>query len=162
MSPPPPEYVQHAGHTPRLSDLPAGHGQDTPTRFGTKHNESIFHNYDHDDDPPLKGPLILPTNPNEGGNSILSTLGSKLQEVAEDPGHATPAVLAHTLPIDFAQAAARQQKAEGDEQGDSKRHLSDPGITIVPTETLGDAGPRLKVKRSMNFGAPLGSLGGFR
>lgn len=73
LSPPPPEYVQHAGHTPRPADLlPAEDcGHDTPTRLGTEHNAGFggnddYDDYDHDEDPALKGPLILPTDPGDG------------------------------------------------------------------------------------------------
>ncbi|KAL9097415.1 MAG: hypothetical protein Q9165_000311 [Trypethelium subeluteriae] len=155
LSPPPPKNRAYAGHTPlqpealSVSNTPGG--QDTPTMRNTHQNaEAPVPPEDdpvHDvmEDRALTGPLGLPTNPENGGAMIISALEEKLQDAVQFPGHSRPTVLQGTV----------------SEDGDGCEAPADdrPSPFNPKTQSTGvDAGPKLKVKRSLNFGAPIGAL----
>ncbi|KAI9691690.1 MAG: hypothetical protein M1822_007762 [Bathelium mastoideum] len=158
MSPPPSKNRAYAGHTPlkaeamSVSSTPGG--QDTPTARNTHRNAEapvpleIDPVHDVHEDPALTGPLGLPTNPENGGDVIINALDEKLQDAAQFPGHSRPTVLQGTI----------------SEDGDgSEAHAEDPPTPLATSAEEAaavDAGPKLKVKRSMNFGAPIGALPG--
>lgn len=124
--------------------------QDTPTARNTHQNAEApippddDPVYDVAEDHALTGPLALPTNPENGGGIIISALEEKLQDAMEFPGHSKPTVLQGTVSED------------GDE---SEAPSADPS-SGAEVAVVDDAGPKLKMKRSMNFGAPIGALPG--
>lgn len=152
LSPPPPGYVEHAGHTPaKLGSMSAElvPGQHTPTRVNSLHNRNLGQTNGMDGDRPLRGPLGLATNPTEGYGSIqIRDLDAKLQDVTEHPEQHVPAVLQNSL----------LSPGANDADGESSSGATTPTSSNKPPHSEGDQGPHLKVKQSMNFGAPLGRI----
>ena len=109
-------------------------------------------------DVPLKGPLGLGANP-ESTLDILHTLDEKLQDVKDNPEQLTPAVL-------VGEKVAKNDKLTDRSENDPVSYLQFPMDTSVSTTDASQTkifeqvvdGPKLRVKRSMNFGAPLGTL----
>ncbi|KAI9700142.1 MAG: hypothetical protein M1820_006924 [Bogoriella megaspora] len=149
LSPPPSKNRAHAGHTPLKPEalsVASTPGQDTPTARNTQQNlEAPIPEPDVAGDRPLSGQLALPNQPEAGGEQFLHALDSKLQDAIE--GHGRPTVL----------------QGVPSEDGGSEAMIEEreplPSTEEDESATL-DAGPRLKIKRSLNFGAPIGALPG--
>ena len=157
LSPPPAKNTAYAGHTPlkpeALSVSSTPGEQDTPTARNTHQNaEAPIPSdndpiHDVDDDRALTGPLGLPTNPENAGGVIISALNEKLQDAAESPDHSKPTVLQGTI-------------SEDGDGSEAPLEGTPPSLEPEAEDTVVDAGPKLKLKRSMNFGAPIGALPG--
>ena len=113
------------------------------------------------DDIPLKGPLGLGAEP-ESTPDFLHKLDEKLQDVKDNPEQLTPAVLVGEQIITNGKLSGNVQ----DEQPSSslisqmpiEKSASASGTTQSKVYEQVVDGPKLRIKRSMNFGAPLGSL----
>ena len=155
LSPPPAKNTAYAGHTPLKAEAMSVNstpgGQDTPTVRNTHQNAEAPVPADDDpvhdvmEDRALTGPLGLPNNPENGGGTFISALDEKLQDALQFPGHSRPTVLQGTVSED----------GEGSEA--PPEHPPEP-LDPETEEATVDAGPKLKIKRSMNFGAPIGAL----
>lgn len=177
LSPPPPAYLHHAGHTPLRASTSSGQASparsnldghlDTPTRSNTALNEVMTDG--SDDDRPLKGPLMLPelpSNPDEE-NFTMDMLSAKLQDLVEHPEDSEPMVLKTPSPaIEFADledtmakaAATNDTLATQPEGTDCKTASKSTSPTAVRAEDAFDGGIKLRKKPSSNFGAPLGQM----
>lgn len=107
LSPPPPEYRTHAGHTPlRVPDRPLSlsllsparstfsePNTDTPTRNNTELNANLVDEVDEDE--ALKGPLHMPELPNTPGeeNFTVDMLTARLRNIEEHPEENEPFAL---------------------------------------------------------------------
>ncbi|KAL9076846.1 MAG: hypothetical protein Q9157_003549 [Trypethelium eluteriae] len=155
LSPPPPKNRAYAGHTPlkpeamSVSNTPGG--QDTPTVRNTHQNAEALVPSENDpvhdvmEDRALTGPLGLPNNPENGGAIIINALEEKLQDAVQFPSHSRPTVLQGTI----------------SEDGDTSEAPANDQPLPLKTDAQGtgvDAGPKLKIKRSLNFGAPIGAM----
>jgi hypothetical protein len=158
LSPPPPKNRAYAGHTPLKAEALSAAttpGQDTPTARNTAQNVEASASQDDSsikdlpDDPVLRGPLSLSNTP-EHGEQMLQALEDKLRDAAEFPGHSRPTVLQGVVSED---GDASETNGEGAPEQSSLEEPPADGSTL-------DAGPILKVRRSMNFGAPIGALPG--
>ena len=102
-------------------------------------------------DPELKGPLALKNESKDDNNSFLNELDSKLLDVAkhspsplvgaDDPGAEDSSTIG-----DGDDKARDEIGAKENEDGDDAKSLDE-----------GDSEPRLKIKRSMNFGSVFGA-----
>ena len=159
LSPPPENYRRFAGHTPG--------GSMNGQLFSNPETDKAQHpilldktnTTDTQEDVPLKGPLGLGASP-ESTLDILHTLDEKLQDVKDNPEQLTPSVL------------VGEKVVTNNKLSDKLRDHSISSTLQPPMEmsaSTSDApqskvfeqvvdGPKLRVKRSMNFGAPLGTL----
>lgn len=166
QSPHPASYTLDAGHTPRRSSTSRG---SRPIALHSQHkrhnirNNSIVPGFDMttaanvkvdelEDDRELDSPKMLPTTPSKdkGSNDMLDKLCGKLEEVAEHPDENEPEVLKHDVLDD----------ADGDEvavEVDEGLLVNGGGGEgqVEVAEDL-DKGIKMKARRSLNFGAPLG------
>ena len=114
------------------------------------------------EDMPLKGSLGLAAKP-ESALHVLYTLDEKLQDVKDNPEQLTPAVLTgeQTVAASTNEYENGEKRQEENQEENEKEpvQVAEPALANPPNvyEQVVD-GPKLKVKRSMNFGAPLGSL----
>ncbi|EON64520.1 hypothetical protein W97_03753 [Coniosporium apollinis CBS 100218] len=155
LSPAPASYVKHAGHTPaKLGALSPSESLHSPlhnrhTRDNTDTNGRSAEQlgYDIDDDPPLKGPLALPSTPEHPkAPAMLGELQNKLQEIEHDPDAHKPAVLqGRPAPLDESET---KQLASPSENKENEPVLNDDSHMAI----------KLRKKQSFNFGAPLGKL----
>jgi hypothetical protein len=164
LSPPPPAYLRHAGHTPLKVPHPGEFSPamstrsdkliDTPTRSNTYMNEVMSQDDGPDDDNPLKGPLHMPSLPCNPGveNFTMEMLDAKLKDISEHPEDYQPLVCkTPDLTVDEAVSPVDDEKVDSASmtQGKDMCDLENGGI-------------RLRTKQSSNFGAPLGSMGPWR
>ncbi|KAF2150497.1 hypothetical protein K461DRAFT_269940 [Myriangium duriaei CBS 260.36] len=186
LSPPPPEYLRNAGHTPiRIASRPtSSHSQgqaeldDTPTRRNTARNLALPNEVD--DDPGLSGPLRLPELPTTPGdeNFTIDALTARLQYIEEHPDESEPLALSakpnrddesdvdtsdHTIkPVEEAVIETKETPLISQSLSSaaemSPPPASEASQTLTPQDRLQDRGIKLKTKASMNFGAPLGKL----
>lgn len=140
--------TMHAGHTPnhsitKLTDLLAGSGSATPTRPNTALKAHIHRpscaNFDGqdeavDEDKELSGPLGL-TNDALKDDPFLAQLVEKLEEAKRSEGVSPCSESASSLKSDIEDVIAK--KLEDEEDKDL---------------------PPLRIKSSMNFGRPMGSM----
>lgn len=155
LSPAPASYVKHAGHTPaKLGALSPSESLHSPlhnrhTRDNTDTNARSAEQlgYDIDDDPPLKGPLALPSTPEHPkAPAMLGELQNKLQEIEHDPDAHKPAVMqGRPAPLD---ESGTKQLASPSENKENEPVLNDDSHMAI----------KLRKKQSFNFGAPLGKL----
>jgi hypothetical protein len=165
LSPPPENYLRHAGHTPGLltgdpsvlMNILSPRDDSTPKQLVPirphMHHHEAAHHEETKEDRSLKGPLGLGTKP-ENTLDVLQKLDEKLQDVKDHPEQLKPAVLKTIAHAD-----------EGTENEDPADKKAEKNKRWSPHKSAGDAfdagipdGPRLKLKQSLNFGAPLGSL----
>ncbi len=154
-SPPPESYRLHAGHTPRATSFgplspPLVVG--TPGTSGLPPLDHILQNDGvGDEDPPLKGPLVLDNRP-ENALDMLHALEERLQDVKDHPEQSTPAVLQG--------AANPRSPSDGSDDTVKPDKRADQAKEEPPSKSSEriDDGIRLRLKPSMNFGAPFGSL----
>ena len=144
-SPPPPEYVLDAGHTPRRSSTSQSTKRPNIRYNSVAQGASMSQENleattieEIQDDPELNSPKMLPTIPSHRSSDMLAALNEKLEQVAEHPEEYEP------------EAVRISSLQEGEEDAD-------------PTETtdemtMPDRGIRMKKQRSLNFGAQLGQL----
>lgn len=183
QSPPPPAYRRHAGHTPGASvslTSPGGElasdkdpGADTPTQatFGSllgvakngvpaaesSKEQTLRRASDQlDDDPPLKGPLGLRNDP-EDSSFFLEMLNKKLCDVSDDPASNKPKVLKR----DTDELSVISESVDGQSNHDSNESDNPSQGTRQEESSTEQAGDDeepipLRLKPSMNFGAPLG------
>ncbi|KAK4962890.1 hypothetical protein LTR10_000517 [Elasticomyces elasticus] len=169
LSPLPPNNRALAGHTPLrapraptppISNMLDG-SEDTPTRHNTNINLYLVRSQEGEEDVPLKGPLSLPELPNkpEDSHFTLEALSRRLEQVARSPEEARPMVFAQKSPglASPAEPADSDPTSTGFVQS-SSGVISPSTLTAPQTEYNG---VKLKKKASVNFGAPLGQLGGF-
>ncbi|KAG9649965.1 hypothetical protein KCU86_g17376, partial [Aureobasidium melanogenum] len=173
LSPPPPANLRHAGHTPLKAPRPGEFSPalstrsdklaDTPTRTNTLMNEVM--SQDDGADESLKGPLHMPSLPCNPGaeNFTVDMLSAKLQDISEHPEENQPIVLQSTnLVLDEPSEASPVPDEKVDSaSSDSKDKAESPSAESKDNNAL-DVGIRLRTKPSSNFGAPLGSMGGWR
>jgi len=144
MSPHPPNYIMHAGHTPLatqsrsarssfISDLTESQELFAPQPPLTA---QLIQGHG-DSDLELKSPKMLPTEPGDI-NVMLEALESRLQVVSENPEENKPEAL---------------KKAEATSDEDDDDDESGTAVTDSP------GGIKLKSGRRMNFGAQLGAMG---
>lgn len=176
LSPPPPANVRHAGHTPLKAPRPGEFSPalstrsdkltDTPTRTNTLMNEVMSQDDGAGEDRSLKGPLHMPSLPCNPGaeNFTVDMLDAKLKDISEHPEENQPIVLQSTnLTLDEPSDAAPVPDEKVDSaSSDSKDKAESPGTESKDKDTLDNEGIRLRTKPSSNFGAPLGSMGGWR
>lgn len=176
LSPPPPANVRHAGHTPLKAPRPGEFSPalstrsdkltDTPTRTNTLMNEVMSQDDGAGEDRSLKGPLHMPSLPCNPGaeNFTVDMLDAKLKDISEHPEENQPIVLQSTnLALDEPSEAAPATDEKVDSaSSDSKDKAESPSAESKDKDNLDNAGIRLRTKMSSNFGAPLGSMGGWR
>lgn len=160
QDPPDDPYTRHAGHTPlarryALDNDGAASDPTTPTqpdvdrppeppasvRIPSERSDSYFSGIapvtdPTEDDVALTGQLGL-TNDDPQDKQFLESLDSKLSQAAESDDHAPAAV-----------AGA----SEAPSQGDGTRQVTQKDLGFEQPEEE----PRLKIKRSMNFGSAFG------
>ena len=140
----------------RASTLATGH-RPTMNNDGAadSHGVNGHQRATSDPDPELSEPRVLPNQPNDG-QSTVDELSTRLGEVALDPEAHTPEVVRRQR-LEEALAELEAVEAGADEAGGGQRGgldgADDSGYNGGETE-----GVRLRSKRSMNFGAPLGDL----
>ncbi|KAF1808854.1 hypothetical protein P152DRAFT_206035 [Eremomyces bilateralis CBS 781.70] len=138
------------------------------------------------DDPALSGPLFLPAHPMADQDGILAALGQKLEEAAISPEARTPSVLkddpisglAEPDSLHGLSGASRSNGGSVDGNGgvggihaghELPRRTSNEAEEVDPAMDLdGDGGVGggeeapldvpIKLRPTLNFGAPLGSL----
>lgn len=132
LSPPPENFRLHAGHTPRAARSNRESFHDDHKKKLEAINEAALN--DPVDDPPLKGPLVLAPSPQQNP-TMLADLDKRLQSLADSEDDAAPECLRGSVGGETASGHAQAASA---------------------SQAVVDGGIRLKVKRSMNFGAPLG------
>lgn len=150
-SPPAPaNYTMFAGHTPlavrsrsaRESFVFENTDSDKVVATQPAPVSALVYGYG-DVDPELKSPKVLPTKLGEV-NDILDTLGSRLQEVAENPEEHKPEAI---------KKAESLYGAEDDDLDDDEDASGSPaGKSNSP------GGIKLKSSRKMNFGSQLGAM----
>lgn len=185
LSPPPPSYRRHAGHTPGASvalmsppafDQEHQDGSDTPrpNKFGSlaglaaqngngasqasreetlrRANQELL---EATDDPPLKGPLGLKNNPDDS-SLFLDLLSKKLTDVSEDPASNAPKVLRR----DTDDLSVISESIDGQSTIDADENpKTAAAVDTAHKEKADDEEPiPLRLKPSMNFGAPLGHV----
>jgi hypothetical protein len=180
LSPPPPANLRNAGHTPLRAPRPGDFSPalsirsdkvtDTPTRTNTLMNEVMSQDDGADEDRPLKGPLHMPSLPCNPGleNFTMDMLDAKLKDISEHPEENEPLVCKSTLLVvadDEPEEPSSVPGAKVDSASSESRDKS--GTTTTTTESkdkddLDNGGIRLRTKPCSNFGAPLGSMGGWR
>ena len=113
---------------------------------------------DAQEDMPLKGPLGLGAEP-ESTPDILHTLDEKLQDVKDHPEQLTPAVLVGEQTVTNSKLSGNF-KDEPPSSSTVLQLATEKSTATSDTNVYEQVvdGPKLRVKRSMNFGAPLGSL----
>ena len=177
LSPPPPANLRHAGHTPLKAPRPGEFSPalsvrsdkvtDTPTRTNTLMNEVMSQDDGADEDRGLKGPLHMPSLPCNPGaeNFTMEMLDAKLKDISEHPEENEPLVCRSTLvSLD---EESEEPFSVSEEKVDSASNESRDKAESTTTESkdkdkLDNGGIRLRTKMSSNFGAPLGSMGGWR
>jgi hypothetical protein len=153
--------TMHAGHTPNHSvhkfDMDSGNA--TPTQNEHRRHEPSLvvdeprpeMDENNDEDPKLKGPLGLLNIPED--EIFLTALTNKLEEVKQN-GLLSPSQLSveNKNPNTVTDSSSGNPRSATDEpaQGSDKADDEDSEAVVVP--------PVLKVKASMNFGRPFGSL----
>ncbi|CAD0099325.1 unnamed protein product [Aureobasidium mustum] len=175
LSPPPPANLRHAGHTPLKAPRPGEFSPalsirsdkltDTPTRANTLMNEVMSQDDGAGEDRSLKGPLHMPSLPCNPGaeNFTVDMLDAKLKDISEHPEENQPIVCQSTiLALDEPSEAFPVPNEKVDSAScDSKEKAESPSAESKDKDAL-DVGIRLRTKMSSNFGAPLGSMGGWR
>lgn len=175
LSPPPPANRRHAGHTPLKAPHPGEFSPalstrsdkltDTPTRTNTLMNEVMSQGDGAGEDRSLKGPLHMPSLPCNPGaeNFTVDMLDAKLKDISEHPEENQPIVLQSTILAleDLSEAGPVSDEKVDSASNDSKDKES-PSAEGKDKDTLDDEGIRLRTRPSSNFGAPLGSMGGWR
>ena len=177
LSPPPPANLRHAGHTPLKAPRPGDFSPalsirsdkvtDTPTRTNTLMNEVMSQDDGADEDRPLKGPLHMPSLPCMPGaeNFTMDMLDAKLKDISEHPEENEPLACRSTLVA--LDEDPEEPSSVSDEKVDSASNESRDKIETTTAESkdkdnLDNGGIRLRTRPSSNFGAPLGSMGGWR
>jgi hypothetical protein len=116
-------------------------------------------------DESLKGPLHMPSLPCNPGaeNFTVDMLSAKLQDISEHPEENQPIVLQSTnlVPDEPSEASPVPDDKVDSASSDSKDKAESPSAESKDKNDL-DVGIRLRTKPSSNFGAPLGSMGGWR
>ena len=138
-----------------MSSTPGG--VDTPTVRNTHRNaeapvpSASDPVHDVPEDRALTGPLALPEYPGNGGDVFISALDEKLQDAVQFPGYSRPTVLQGTVSEDGdgSEVPTEDHPASMETEAEVEAEADSAAL---------DAGPKLKVKRSMNFGAPIGAL----
>ncbi|KAG9540765.1 hypothetical protein KCU79_g18916, partial [Aureobasidium melanogenum] len=104
----------------------------------------------------------LPCNPG-AENFTVDMLSAKLQDISEHPEENQPIVLQSTnLVLDEPSDDSPVPDEKVDSaSSDSKDKAESPSAESKDNNAL-DVGIRLRTKPSSNFGAPLGSMGGWR
>ncbi|KAI4726479.1 hypothetical protein E4T49_05772 [Aureobasidium sp. EXF-10728] len=176
LSPPPPANLRNAGHTPLKAPRPGDFSpavsvrsdklSDTPTRKNTLMNEVMSQDDGADEDRPLKGPLHMPSLPCNPGaeNFTMDMLDAKLKDISEHPEENQPLVCQST---NLASEEPSEALPGSDEKVDSasteaKQRSESTSSESKDKDILDNGGIRLRTKPSSNFGAPLGSMGGWR
>ena len=176
LSPPPPANRRNAGHTPLKAPHPGEFSPalstrsdkltDTPTRTNTLMNEVMSQDDGADEDRPLKGPLHMPSLPCNPGaeNFTMDMLDAKLKDISEHPEENEPLVCKSTILVQE-EEPSEPTSASGEKVDSASSESRDKtGSTSTESKDKGnlDEGIRLRTKMSSNFGAPLGSMGGWR
>jgi hypothetical protein len=179
LSPPPPANLRHAGHTPLKAPRPGDFSPalsvrsdkvtDTPTRTNTLMNEVMSQDDGADEDRPLKGPLHMPSLPCNPGleNFTMDMLDAKLKDISEHPEENEPLVCKSTLLALAEEEPEEPSSVPGAKVDSASSESRDKTGTTTTTESkdkdaLDNGGIRLRTKPCSNFGAPLGSMGGWR
>ncbi|KAK5133227.1 hypothetical protein LTR08_008062 [Meristemomyces frigidus] len=161
--------------------------EDTPTRANTHLNLHLTQSNDEENDVALKGPLNMPELPNrpDETNFTFEALAKRLEQIEQHPEKGLPSIYAEPSPgmlsmspADISEeAAAAKQPEEKSTQPDREDSVASnvlsqsairspkgaPGSREQSHDdhNLENGGIKLKRKPSVNFGAPLGQLGGF-
>ncbi|KAF2144103.1 uncharacterized protein K452DRAFT_306731 [Aplosporella prunicola CBS 121167] len=172
LSPPPPSYRRHAGHTPgKMGSFSIEHtpGEKTPRAPQPVAPEPVpqqppveiiedaadYADDDDDDsedeDPSMRSPLFLPSDPDKpAGAATLNLLEDKLASMFQHPEERTPAVLQH-------EPVSTSTSEDGEEED------AVPPLDLDEADTGAEVpGIKLRTKRSCNFGAPLGIMPRYR
>jgi hypothetical protein len=109
LSPPPPQHVVLAGHTPiRIPRKPTPPPsnmllegiEDTPTRNNTHINTYLTRCNDEDEEKALSGPLHMPELPSEPteSNFTLEALSKRLEQLEQHPEQGKPMIFSTPSP----------------------------------------------------------------
>jgi hypothetical protein len=173
LSPPPPANLRHAGHTPLKAPRPGDFSPalsirsdkvtDTPTRTNTHMNEVMSQDDGADEDRPLKGPLHMPSLPCNPGaeNFTMEMLDAKLKDIFEHPEENEPLACRGTLVIQE-DDPSEPSSAPGDKVDSARDKTEITTTESKDKDDLDNGGIRLRTRPCSNFGAPLGSMGGWR
>lgn len=145
LSPTATNSILHAGHTPLRTRSPYDFSAESNASAAPKPlltTQTFAPNavkLGTDDDTELHSPKMLPTVPRKGSLQMLDELGARLEEIVQDPTLQIPEAVRNMTEV---------EEPPGSDQ--STTNTADNGQEA--------GGIRLKTKRSMNFGAPFGSM----
>ncbi|KAF2719555.1 hypothetical protein K431DRAFT_228490 [Polychaeton citri CBS 116435] len=166
LSPPPPEYREHAGHTPLqaprrptpppkalLSSLEGI--DDTPTRNNTHLNNFLTQSTDDEEDFELRGPLNMPELPHmpEATNFTIEMLSKKLQQIEQNPERNKPLVFSTKSPG----LASPERRLSNDHSLGFTSDTIDGAVAPAPTTKMGGIGSQATSNAPGSAASPNGA-----